>query len=104
MRRAALAVLALALLAGCDGKVLVIESNTLWSGQVTGIGQIADSGSAEIDISDAPSSVCWTLTKRTSAGTLRAYLRDETWFGLGTEYDGDSTTSEPGGSVTGCNE
>lgn len=90
-------------LMGCDSKELVIQSNTGWEGTVAGIGTIAGQGNDVIDLSDAPSDVCWELRKTTSAGVLRAYLRDETWFGLGTEYDGDQATSEPGGQIGGCN-
>ena len=91
-------------LAGCDSKELVIQSNTSWEGSVTGVGAVAGSGNEVIDLSDAPSDVCWELRKTSSAGVLRAYLRDETWFGLGTEYDGDQSTSEPAGQIEGCNQ
>lgn len=92
-----------AAIGGCDSKELVIQANTSWQGTVTGIGAVAGSGNDVIDLTDAPSDVCWELRKTTSAGILRAYLRDETWFGLGTEYDGDQSTSEPGGEIGGCN-
>jgi hypothetical protein len=91
-------------LAACDTKELVIQSNTTWDGTITGYGDVAGSGNAVIDLTDAPSNVCWTLKKTTSAGTLRAYLADETWFGLGKEYDGDQTTTEPSGQIEGCNQ
>lgn len=91
-------------LAACETKELVIESNTAWAGEITGYGAVAGEGNAVIDLTDAPSDVCWTLRKTTSAGTLRAYLRDETWFGLGNEIDGDQTTTLPNGEIGGCNQ
>jgi len=102
--RALLIPAVVAVLAGCDSKELVIQSNTAWKGSITDYGEVAGSGNAVIDLTDVPSNVCWTLQKDTSAGTLRAYLRDETWFGLGKEYDGDQTTSEPAGQIKGCNQ
>jgi hypothetical protein len=92
-----------AILAGCDSKELVVQSNTGWTGTITDIGTVSGTGNEVIDLSDAPTNVCWELRKTSSAGVLRAYLRDETWFGLGKEYDGDQTTSEPGGQIGGCN-
>jgi hypothetical protein len=96
--------LAAFLLAACDEKVLVIESNTAWEGDVTYVGFVEGSGNADLDLTDVPSDVCWTFRKVTSAGILRVYLRDETWFGLGEEIDGDQTTSAPSGEVGGCNQ
>lgn len=92
-------------LAGCDTKELIVESNTAWRATFANsdIQPIQGSGNSVIDLADAPSNVCWEVQKLTSAGTLRAYLRDETWFGIGVEYDGDQTTTEPGGIVGGCN-
>jgi hypothetical protein len=93
-----------AALAGCDSKELVIQSNTGWEGTISGYGAVTGSGNAILDLSDVPSNVCWELRKTSTAGVLRAYLRDETWFGLGTEYDGDQSTSEPAGQIEGCNQ
>jgi len=95
--------LALPLLSACDEKFLVIESDTSWSGDISGYGQVAGTGDAEIDLTDAPSNVCWTLKKETDEGSLRAYLNDDTWFGLGSEVDDDQTTTDPMGQVMGCN-
>ncbi len=96
--------MALLLLAGCDERFLVIESDTSWEGEIRYLGEVGGNGNAEIDLSDEPADVCWTLRKTTAEGTLRAYLRDETWFGLGEEVDGDQTTTAAEGEVTGCNE
>jgi hypothetical protein len=101
--RLPVACLTVAVLSGCDDKWLVIESNTAWEGDVSYVGPVAGSGNAQVDLSDVPTDVCWILRKATSAGTLRAYLHDETWFGLGEEFDGDQTTTEPAGEIQGCN-
>lgn len=101
------AALALVLLTACDTKQLVVESDTHWAGRITS-GTMADtlwgSGNTAIDLARYPSALCWRLVKTTDVGSLRAYLRDKTWFGLGTDTDGDQTTSYPGGVVFGCNE
>lgn len=102
--RSLTSLVALLAVAACSDKELVVESNTTWSGVIVGLGGVQGEGNATIDLSNAPSDVCWTLKKETSAGTLRAYLRDKTWFGLGTEIDGDQTTTAPGGQIGGCNE
>ncbi len=91
-------------LGACDEKVLVIESNTAWEGTIDYLGGVTGEGSASVDLSDVPSDVCWVLRKTTSAGTLRAYLEDDTWFGLGKEVDGDQSTSAPNGEIGGCNQ
>jgi hypothetical protein len=91
------------LLAACDTQDLYIESDTQWAGTV-GDRQVEGEGNAVIDLSGVPHArSCWRLEKRTTAGTLRAYLRDKTWFGLGTEIDSDQTTTAPNGVVEGCN-
>jgi hypothetical protein len=92
------------LLAGCDGKVLVIESDTDWEGSINYGGSISGAGNASIDLSDVPTDVCWVVRKTTDFGTLRVYLEDENWFGLSDEIDGDLTTTAPQGEVSGCNE
>lgn len=96
--------LALALCAACNSKVLVVESNTTWSGTVEGYVTLSGRDNATIDLDDAPQAFCWTLTKTTSAGTLRAYLKDEDWLGLSTSYLGDATTTEPNGQIGGCRQ
>lgn len=102
--RALLPLFAVVALAACDEKHLVIESNTSWEGTITYAGDVSGTGNATVNLSNVPSDVCWTLRKTTVDGTLRAYLQDETWFGLGEEIDGDQTTTEPNGEVRGCNE
>jgi len=99
-----LVLLAALALVGCDEKHLIIESDTSWDGTVSYLGDIAGTGNADVDLSDVPSDVCWTIRKLTDEGSLRAYLADETWFGLGKETDGDQTTTEPTGVVRGCNQ
>jgi hypothetical protein len=90
------------LLAACNSKTLVIESNTAWQGEVTGYVTLSGRDGATIDLKDASGTVCWTLAKTTSAGTLRAYLKEEDWLGLHVSYAGDATTSEPNGQIGGC--
>jgi hypothetical protein len=104
MRLRVLVLVPALLLLGCDEKSLVIESDTAWTGSINHLGPVSGEGSGEFDLSDFPSDVCWQLRKTSSAGTLRAYLRDETWFGLGKEIDGDQTTTAPSGEVRGCNQ
>jgi hypothetical protein len=89
------------LLCACDGKTLIVESDTSWAGTI-GATDVSDQGNAQFDISGSTGQVCWTLAKTTSQGTLRAYAKDDTWFGLGSEIDGESTTIAPNGTVTGC--
>jgi len=42
------------------------------------------------------------LAKVTEAGTLRVYSNRSEWFGIGNEVSGESTTTQPMGTVTGC--
>jgi len=90
------------LLCGCSGKTLVVESNTSWSGEIDRVGTVAGRGGKEFGLSGLRGEVCWVITKSTSLGTLRAYARDDTWFGLGSEVDGEAVTTAPNGRVEGC--
>lgn len=96
------ALVAVPLCAACNSKTLVIESDTSWNGEVQGYVTLSGRDNATIDLDDAPQSVCWTLAKTTSAGTLRAYLKEEDWLGLSKDYVGDATTTEPNGQIGGC--
>ena len=40
--------------------------------------------------------------KQSDGGTLRVYADDDTWFGLGSQIDGEQTTQAPHGAVRGC--
>lgn len=91
----------LVLVMGCGGTTLVVESDTSWAGSVDGSGAIAGRYRAEYDLAGA-AGTCWTVSKTTEAGTLRVYSRTSEWFGLGDEVSGESTTTEPMGTVTGC--
>jgi hypothetical protein len=91
-------------LSACDGKELVIESDTEWIASITYAGTVEGTGNASIKLDDVPTDVCWTVKMTTDFGFVRAYLADENWFGLSEETDGDQTTTEPQGEVTGCNE
>jgi len=90
------------LLAACNSKTLVIESNTAWQGEVTGYATLSGRDGATIDLDGATGNVCWTLEKTTSAGTLRAYLKESDWLGLSVRYAGDAKTTEPNGQIGGC--
>lgn len=88
--------------AGCGGRVIHIESDTDWSGTIDGIGVVSGRGSKTFALDAVSSPICWTITKLTDAGTLRVYSEASTWFGLGEDIDGEQTTTEPHGDVTGC--
>jgi hypothetical protein len=91
----------LVLLTACGGTTLVVESDTSWAGTVDGFGPISGRLKAEYDLGDA-SGKCWTISKTTEAGTLRVYSKTSEWFGLGNQVSGESTTTDPMGTVTGC--
>jgi hypothetical protein len=86
---------------GCGGTTLVVDSDTSWAGTVGGYGAISGRLRAEYDLADAANQ-CWTVSKTTEAGTLRVYASTSEWFGLGDEVNGEATTTQPMGSVTGC--
>jgi hypothetical protein len=86
---------------GCAGTTLVVESDTSWAGSVDGYGAISGRLRAEYDLGDAAGK-CWTVSKATEAGTLRVYSKTSEWFGLGNQVSGESTTTQPMGTVTGC--
>jgi hypothetical protein len=96
--------LGVVLVAGCSGKTLHVESNTAWAGTVDSFGNIAGQGNAAFDLGGTYGTVCWTIGKTTSIGVLRAYSDDDTWFGLGSEVDGDQTTTVANGQVKGCSQ
>jgi hypothetical protein len=91
----------LACMMGCGGTTLVVDSDTSWAGSVDGYGTIAGHLKAEYDL-PAGGGQCWTISKATEAGTLRVYSKTSEWFGLGNEVSGESTTTQPMGTVTGC--
>ena len=94
--------LATAALCACSSKELVVESDTEWQGTIDQFGTVKGRGNARYDISDGDGEICWTFQKKTSLGTLRVYADDGTWFDLGSEIDGEQTTTAPDGQVTGC--
>jgi hypothetical protein len=91
----------LVLVMGCGGTTLVVESDTSWAGSVDGYGAISGRLKAEYDLGDA-GHACWTVSKSTEAGRLRVYSKTSEWFGLGDEVSGESTTTQPMGTATGC--
>ena len=103
MPRAVLMIFGLVLI-GCSGKTLHVESDTSWAGTIDRFGTVDGHGNAQYDIGGLTGQVCWQIGKTTSVGTLRAYSDDDTWFGLGSEVDGDATTTAPAGVVQGCSQ
>jgi len=88
-------------LTACGGKTLVIESDTSWLGNLDGTGEIQGRGNAKYEVADiAP--ICWSIRKTQEPGTLRAYMDTKTWFDLGNEIEGLSTTTDSLGVVSGC--
>ena len=92
---------AVLLLCACDKTTLVVESDTSWAGSV-GDSQVKGRDDRRIELANVKEDICWSIAKTTSAGTLRAYAEDDTWFGLGSQVDGESTTTAPSGKVEGC--
>jgi hypothetical protein len=103
MARPALWVM-LGMLTACSGKTLHVESDTSWAGTIDHFGTIDGHGNAQYDVGGVTGRICWSISKTTSAGILRAYTDDDTWFGLGSEVDGEATTTAPGGVVAGCSQ
>ena len=103
MPRAVLLIGAFVLI-GCTDKTLHVESDTSWAGTIDRFGGVAGQGNAQYDLGGVAGQVCWKIAKTTTAGTLRAYADDKTWFGLGTEVDGEATTTAPAGEVQGCSQ
>lgn len=101
-RSVLLALGAAAMITGCGDRILYIESNAPWSGNVDGIGAISGTGNADYDLAEVNGEACWTLRKTTLAGTLRAYVRDEGLFGASAEVEGLEITTEPYGEIGGC--
>ena len=111
MPRAVLLIGAFVLI-GCTDKTLHVESDTSWAGTLGVVWPTVDvpatihgHGNAQYTLGGlGAGEVCWKIAKTTSAGTLRAYADDKTWFGLGSEVDGEATTTAPAGEVTGCTQ
>ena len=92
------------MLAGCGAQVLHVESDTAWTGTIASIGPVEGRGSRDFELSASPDREppCWSLQKQSEAGTLRVWVEQSTWFGLGNDIDADGTTTEPLGVVAGC--
>jgi len=101
MRRVAQGIGLAVLLTGCADRTLVVESDTSWAGSVDKVGQVSGQGGTRIELEPSAGHQCWDLHKTTSAGTLRAYVRDKSNF-TGTDTEGDMTTTAPDGHATGC--
>jgi hypothetical protein len=94
--------LALLALAACGSRELYIESDTQWAGTVQALGNVSGSGTRVIDLNRAPSPVCWTIGKTTSAGTLHVYGRQSSFGGTEVDIVDEGTTTAPNGVVQGC--
>ena len=92
------------MLAGCGAQVLHVESDTAWTGTIASIGPVEGRGSRDFELSGSPDrgQVCWSIQKASDAGTLRVWVEQSTWFGLGNDIDADNTTTDPLGVVNGC--
>ena len=61
-------------------------------------------GSRDFELSGSANreAPCWSIQKQSDAGTLRVWVEQSTWFGLGNDIDADGTTNAPQGVVAGC--
>jgi hypothetical protein len=104
--RSAVPLVAAVLLSSCGEQILRIESDTSWTGTIDG-SVISGRGSYEGRLpARTPSrgSVCWRIVKDSDAGTLRAWVEQGTFFGLGNVVESEMTTTAPHGVVSGCVE
>ncbi len=86
------------LLAGCSQPDLVVESDTVWTGNVIGsssTSQVEGSGNKTYQLRSGQT--CWNFKKVTEQGNLRAYAKVR-----GNRTSGDDRTSAPLGSINGC--
>ena len=98
----ALPCVALFALAACGSRELHVESDTRWTGTIEGMGSVSGSGTRVIDLNRAPSPVCWSIGKTTSAGTLHVYGRQSSFGGTEVDIIDEGTTNAPNGVVQGC--
>jgi hypothetical protein len=104
--RSAVPLVAALLLASCGEQILHIESDTSWTGTIDG-SPVSGRGSYEGRLPNrtaARGSVCWRIEKDSDAGTLRAWVEQGTFFGLGNVVESEMTTTAPHGVVSGCVE
>jgi hypothetical protein len=88
------------LLIACGPRVLVVESDTAWSGA---IGNSSRDGFSNQTFEIQGAGIfCWAIQKRTRGGYLRAYVRSEGLTGTGREGFGE--TNAEFGVVTGCSQ
>lgn len=91
---------ALLLLAACSGPTLYVESDTAWTGAVTGEGRnqanaVEGVGDKTFDLRRG--TTCWEFKKATAEGVLRVYATK-----VGNRATGDDRTTDPFGTVNGC--
>jgi len=80
-------------------RTVLVESNTLWEGKVDTftVSGLFDKAFA------VNQKICWRFTKKTAEGYLRAYGSVENFeYDKGYPIYGDSITTAPFGSVSGC--
>ena len=93
-------VAAVVMLAACSGPTLYVESDTAWSGTVTGEGRnqsaaVEGTGNRTFDLRRG--TTCWEFRKATAEGSLRVYATK-----VGNRGTGDDRTTDPFGTVNGC--
>lgn len=91
---------AVVLLSACSGPTLYVESDTAWTGVVTGEGRNQSSsveGTGNRSFQLRRGTTCWEFKKATADGNLRVYATK-----VGNRGTGDDRTSDPFGTVNGC--
>ncbi len=104
--RSAVPLVAALLLASCGEQILHIESDTSWTGTIDG-SLVSGRGAYEGRLPNRTAgrgSVCWSIEKDSDAGTLKAWVEQGTFFGLGNVVESEMTTTAPHGVVSGCVE
>jgi hypothetical protein len=95
------AVIALLVLGACTDKI-VVESNTTWVGYIgPTTGGTEYTGSNNQTFKAPSGNYCWSFSKTTDSGFLRAYLKGG-FPNITATKDGDQTTTDPKGTVAGC--
>jgi hypothetical protein len=86
------------LVTACGERVMVVESDTSWSGS---IGNSSRDGYGDQILKMSGSGTwCWSIQKQTRGGYLKAYSRTPSI--TGTEKSGEAETNAQFGIVTGC--
>lgn len=91
-------VLITCLVTACGERVMVVESDTSWSGSIGNSSR--DGFGNEIFPISGSGTWCWAIQKKTRGGYLKAYSRTPSI--AGTEKSGEAETNAQFGIVTGC--